>query len=597
MLERSHSGRRQAVARVRRAVWAHVLLAWLLLPGVLTAQARWTDADTRRVVDNTRELTLAPDLSGLSPAEHQVVSNLLEAGRIMQDLYEDQLHPDAARVRASLVAGSPQALLYRLFEGPIGTNGQNERAPFVPARPEMPGKNVYPWAMTRAELDAYLAAHPEARASILAPRSVVRRATAENLDGDLGTLAAHPGLLVLHADLQGRLQALRASPSEDVLYAVPYAVAYADRLGRVATLLRASADTVEEEDPDLASYLRLRSLDLQSSNYEGGDAAWVSGRFNHLNAQIGSYETYDDALYGVKAFYSLSLLVRDRERSDQLDAALTDIQSVEDALPYDHHKQVRSHIPVGVYNVVADFGQARGLNTASILPNDADHARKYGRTILLRYNIMTQPQLFEVSRNRFCAAVADKFCDDLTMDGSFQRTLWHEIGHYLGVDHTDDGRTLDQALGSVSNLYEEMKADLVSLFTAARLHDDGFYSDDELRAFYAAGILRVLQGVEPRPDEPYQTMELMQWNWYLEHDVLLFRDGRLSINYDRYHDAVEAMLREVLAIQSAGDVERAQAFIDRWTRWDPNLHGVIARAVGSAPGGGYYLVKYAALDG
>jgi hypothetical protein len=574
-----------------------LLLLGFALPRAVSAQAQWTDADTRRVVESTQELTLAPDLSKLSEAERQVVANLLEAGRLFQDLYEDQLHPDAAWARESVVEGAPEALLYRLFEGPVGTNGSNQRAPFLPVRPEMPGKNVYPFAMQRAELDAYLAAHPGERAALLAERSVVRRATGANLDQDLAALATSPGLSLLHADLRARLEQRRANPSRDVLYAVPYGVAYADRLGRISTLLRESADVIENEDHDLAAYLRLRSLDLLSSNYEAGDAAWVSGRFNNLNAQIGSYETYDDALYGVKAFYSLSLLVRDRQRSDALDDALTDIQSVEDALPYERTKRVRSQIPVGVYNVVADFGQARGLNTASILPNDAEHARKYGRTILLRYNIMTEPALFELSKNRFCAAVSERQCGDLTMDGNFQRTLWHEIGHYLGVDHTEDGRTLDEALASLSALYEEMKADLVSLFTANRLHEDGFYSDKELHTFYASGILRVLQTRQPRPDQPYQTMELMQWNWFLEHALLTLDNGRLSIHYDRYPEAVESLLREVLAIQAAGDIPRAQAFVDRWTRWDPELHGVVGRAMAGVPGGGYRLVRYAALDG
>ena len=29
-------------------------------------------------------------------------------------------------------------------------------------------------------------------------------------------------------------------------------------------------------------------------------------------------------------------------------------------------------------------------------------------------------------------------------------TLWHEVGHYLGVDSTKDGRDLDQALEKVN---------------------------------------------------------------------------------------------------------------------------------------------------
>ena len=573
------------------------MLLLATVPAPALAQGVWTEADTREVVDATTVLTLAPDLSHLRPGERAAVEKLLEAGRVFQELYEDQNHPDAAWARANLVADSDEALLYRLYRGPIGTNSFNQRAPFLAVRPETAGKNVYPLGVTRAEIEEWLSAHPAERDELLDVRRVVRRAAAAELDLDLAVLGANPGIALLHPGLEPRLRALRERPAGQGFYSVPYALAYADRLMHIRGLLLQAADTVEAEDRDFAAYLRLRATDLVTSSYEAGDAAWVSGSFANLNAQIGSYETYDDALYGTKAFFSLSLLARDRARSDELAAALTDIQAIENSLPYQRTKRVRSQIPVGVYNVIADFGQARGTNTATILPNDPDHARKYGRTILLRYNIMTEPTLFASARGRFCAAVVEAHCDELTMGGNFERTLWHEIGHYLGVDRTVDGRTLDDALASVSNLYEEMKADLVSLFAAEALHGSGYHTDEELRAVYASGIMRVLQPGEPRRDQPYQTMQLMQWNWYLDQGLLTLEGDRLRIHYDRYHDVVTSLLREVLEIQSAGDAARAEAFIDRWTTWSPEVHGAVARRLASAPGGGIRLVRYAALDG
>ena len=115
------------------------------------------------------------------------------------------------------------------------------------------------------------------------------------------------------------------------------------------------------------------------------------------------------------------------------------LQALEDSLPYDHHKKVREEIPVGVYDVVADFGQARGANTATILPNESYLARRYGRTILLRANIMREPNIFEGTSRAFAAAVGEDQARALTSDGNFYRTLWHEVGHYLGVDRTRDG--------------------------------------------------------------------------------------------------------------------------------------------------------------
>jgi len=582
------------LARLRPAVL--VLLGSLALAGSPLAQApAWTDADTRAVLDRSLTLTLSPDLSALTPAERTVVGKLVEAGELFQALYEDQRHADAAAARAGLAPGGDDATLYRLFQGPVGTTAENRRLAFLDVRPETPGKNVYPYGLAREELDAYLEAHPAEADDLLALRTVVRRATAEALDADLAVLGAHPGLGLLHPGLLDRLESLRRSPSG--FYAVPYAVAYAEPLLRIRTLLLEAAAAIEDEDGDLASYLRLRATDVLTGNYEAGDAAWVAGEFNGLNVQIGSYETYDDALYGVKAFYSLSLLARDQARSEALAGALTDVQEIENSLPYDRQKRVRSQIPVGVYNVVADFGQARGTNTATILPNEADHARKYGRTILLRYNILTEPTLFEQSKARFCAGVAPAHCDDLTLEGNFERTLWHEVGHYLGVDQTEDGRALGPALSPHADLIEEMKADLVSLFAARQLHASGYYTDEALRSVYAGGILRVLQTNPPRRDQPYQTMQLMQWNYFMANGLLAFdpASGRLSIDYTQYHEVVAGLLRDVLAVQSAGDAGAAGAFVDRWATWDDAMHGRIAGALRAAPSAAHRLVRYGSL--
>ncbi|MBA21596.1 MAG: hypothetical protein CMJ97_09540, partial [Planctomycetes bacterium] len=51
-------------------------------------------------------------------------------------------------------------------------------------------------------------------------------------------------------------------------------------------------------------------------------AAWVSGRFERLNAAVGAYETYDDHLLGQKAFHAVSILVRAPEASAELERAV-----------------------------------------------------------------------------------------------------------------------------------------------------------------------------------------------------------------------------------------------------------------------------------
>jgi hypothetical protein len=549
-------------------------------PGLDLARA-WSVEQTQPIVDKTLVVTLAPDLSHLTDGERAAVATLREAGEIFQHLYEEQRHRQAADARAALATyAGPGAdslrLLFRLFQGPIANTLDNERLPFLPVDPVQPGKTVYPWRIAKDEIEAFLAAHPDARDELLAPRTVVRRAADAELAADLAALDRHPALDTLHPGLRTRLEALRRAP--DGLYAVPYSVAYADALVRAHGLLFDAAAQVAGDDPEFAGYLRNRARDLLSDDYESGDAAWVTATFQHLNAQIGSYETYDDELYGTKTYFSYSILARRPAESDALIAALAGLQGFEDALPYAHHKRVRERIPVGVYDVIADYGQARGANTASILPNEAYLAQRYGRTILLRGNIMRDPALFTERNRAWETAVAPAHAAELTADGSFYRTLWHEVGHYLGVDTTRDGRNLDDALEDDASLLEEMKADLVSLFVADALHDSGYYDDTQLRSLYANGILRVLQNNRPRRDQPYQTMQLIQWNFFLEQKLLRFdaATGTLAIDHARYHDTVSALLGQILALQEAGDKAAADAFIDRYTTWDDALHGAIA---------------------
>lgn len=578
----------------------------------------WPLEKSQPIIDKTQTITLSPDLSKLVPGERTAVTKLLEVGKIFQRLYEDQRHAQALSSYSALQALANRSsdpatqnllTLYRLFQGPIATTLENKREPFLPVDPSPPGKNVYPWKLTKEEIEQWLATVPskdDRREEILELRSVVRIASLKNIQDDIGQLRKYPALATLHPNLNARLEALeltkrrrqpKTTGAQEGFYVVPYALAYANELMKAYALINDAANAVNKDDEEFARYLRNRARDLLTNDYESGDASWVTGQFKNINAQIGSYETYDDELYGVKTFFSLSLLLRRDQETTALRQAMKGLQALEDSLPYQHHKKVREDIPVGVYDVVADFGQARGGNTATILPNESYLARRYGRTILLRANIMRDTNIFEGTSRTYAAAVGEEQAKALTSDGNFYRTLWHEVGHYLGVDRTKDGRDLDEALQDNSNTLEEMKADLVSLFVAEALRKQGYYTDDQLRSVYASGILRVLQNNKPRRDQPYNTMQLMQWNFYLENGLLGFDPATktLQIHYDKYHDVVGKMLAKTLEIQHQGDKAAADRFIDQYAKWDDNLHGLVAANIRAQQKYRFRLFKYSAL--
>lgn len=566
----------------------------------------WSLEQASEVLEKTRNITLDPDLSSLTPAEKAATAKLIEAGTIFNRLYEDSIHPQAL---ASLDAlkeldkggKHTQALLdiYYRSKGPVTTNLDNQRVAILPISDEEPGKNVYPQGMTAEVMDAFLAKRPELAAGMLDLRTVVRDSTAENLKRDLGMLDHYGVLDVLHPGLRDRLEAIQNGTDNAPWYALPYSVRWAPDILKAYHLISAAADDVRTEDPDFAAYLSLRARDLLTDNYEGGDASWVRGQFKHLNAQIGSYEVYADSLYGVKSFWSMNVLLRDVEKSNELSAALGGLQTIQDSLPVGSARKIQQDIPVGVYNIIADFGQSRGGNTATILPNDSAHTRKYGRTILLRYNIMANPELFDGRQESFQAAVKAQFANDLTIDGPFYRTLWHEVGHYLGVDQTLDGRDLNEALTPWGSHYEELKADLVSGFTSAHWHATGAMSNEVYRSVQAASVLRVLQKSQPRTrEQPYQAMQLMQMNYFLKHGLLSFdpADAKLTIHYERYRDVISSMLGEVLKIQQKGDGQLASDFINRYITWTPDLHEKLAQNLRDASTYRFLMVRYKALD-
>src|SRR5438045_587094 len=130
----------------------------------------WPLERSRPISEKMQTVRLAPDLSQLSEGERKAVEKLLAVGQIFQSVYEQQRHARALAAQQELVQldrrlGAPEATqnlltLYRLNQGPIATTLENRREPFLPVEMTPAGQNVYPWGITKQEVDAFVAAHP-----------------------------------------------------------------------------------------------------------------------------------------------------------------------------------------------------------------------------------------------------------------------------------------------------------------------------------------------------------------------------------------------------------------------------------------------------
>ena len=71
-----------------------------------------------------------------------------------------------------------------------------------------------------------------------------------------------------------------------------------------------------------------------------------------------------------------------------------------------------------------------------------------------------------------------------------------------------------------------------------------------------------------------------------------------SMNIDalrEYRDAVGKLLTKVLELQYQGDKDAADQFIQRYTAWDENLHGAIARKLRDTALYRYWMFDYEVL--
>jgi hypothetical protein len=171
-------------------------------PGTLPT-GYWPIEKSQPIIDKTQSIRLAPDLAGLSAGERTAVEKLLKVGNIFQALYEKQRHPQALSAYEVLMqldkkSSSPatQNLLsiYRLNQGPIASTLENKREAFLPVDPIQPGKNVYPWKITKEQIEAAVKGSKGLREEVLDLRTVVRAAELKNIRNDIDIVRKYPAL-------------------------------------------------------------------------------------------------------------------------------------------------------------------------------------------------------------------------------------------------------------------------------------------------------------------------------------------------------------------------------------------------------------------
>src|SRR5207248_7587961 len=144
-------------------------------------------------------------------------------------------------------------------------------------------------------------------------------------------------------------------------------------------------------------------------------------------------------------------------------------------------------------------------------------------------NTTVHPEPFERIATRWQAVMAPVHHAELTPEGVFRQTTWHEVGHYLGPDTDRDGHSLESTLGEDAPPLEELKAELCSAFACFWLGRINAFTPSEVRAVIAYLVLGGLRPNRPLRSQPYPTIWLMLVNHLFEQGALRFADDGVHI--------------------------------------------------------------------
>src|SRR5689334_5810040 len=523
------------------------LLTFLLVSTIMaTAQKTPAPASSPNAAPSADELNqmaarfapvpLEVDLSSLSAGDKKALAKLIEAARLVNGVFLEQLWSGNTALYHKLQQdrsplGKARLHYFWINKGPWSEIDEHKAfLPGVPAK-KPAGANFYPEDMTREEFESWVKAHPDQKEQAEGFFTVVRR----------------------DANKQTKL--------------VPYSVEYKADLARAAKLLKEAAALTD--NASLKKFLTTRATAFGSNDYFESDMAWMD-LDAPVDVTIGPYETYNDELFGYKAAFEAYINVRDDKESARLAFLGEHLQEIENNLPEDPQYRVAklgAASPIRVVNEVFAAGDGgHGVQTAAYnLPNDDKVVQQKGAKRVMLKNI--QEAKFKQTLEPISKVVLQPAAQqDLSFELFFTHIVAHELTHGLGPHQIRVGGRDTNPRMELKELYsaiEEAKADVTGLFALQYLMTQadkgaiqaplphGPDAERQLYTTYLASSFRTLRfGLQ----DSHAKGMAVQFNYFLDKGAFVANaDGTFSVDLGKMKDAVAGLDRVLLTLEATGD--------------------------------------------
>lgn len=489
-----------------------------LTGGETTAE---TSIDER--LDKYTTVRLTADLSGLSDNQKAMIRLLIEAGKIMDELFWVEAYGENWQEFLSRLPDDRYRRFARINYGPWDRLEANE--PFIEGvGPKPAGANFYPADITKEEFES----------------------------ADL-------------PDKAGLYTFLRRD-DDGILYTIPYHEKFAGQVQRASDLLKQASELAE--DQGLKTYLTLRAQALLDDNYQPSDLAWMDMKDNPIDVVIGPIETYEDQLYGFKAAHEAYVLIKDMEWSERLAKYAQFLPELQRGLPVP--PEFKKETPgrdadLNAYDVVFYAGDCNaGSKTIAInLPNDEEVQLQKGTRRLQLKNAM-RAKFDKILLPISDVLIAEDQREHITFDAFFANTMFHEVAHGLGIKNVvNDTITVREALKEHASALEEGKADVLGLYMIKQLHEKGEL-EGELHDYYVTFMAGIFRSVRFGATSAHGRANMIRFNYFQDMGAFT-RDeatGAYSVNFDAFEEAVTSLSQEILTLQGEGNYEGVAELVD-----------------------------------
>ncbi|MGE5206843.1 MAG: dipeptidyl-peptidase 3 family protein [Chlamydiota bacterium] len=501
------------------------------------------------------------DVSGLSAGSRQALVKLIEAARILNDIYMQQLWSGDQALytrlkKERMPLGRARFHYFWINKGPW--DELNEFKAFIPGVPERKpaGANFYPADMTREQFESWVKALPEKDQE-----------------------QAKGFFTVIHWQSKGKLAW------------IPYSQEYRPELEHAAALLRQAATLTD--NASLRKFLLSRAAAFLSNDYYQSDLDWMD-LDSPLDITIGPYETYTDELLGYKAAFEAYVNLRDEKETQKLAAFAQHLQEIEDNLPEApqyRRPKLGALAPIRVVDEILSAGDgAHGVQTAAYnLPNDERVVQQKGSKRVMLKNIQEakfEAALIPISR-RVLPPAEQK---DVSFEMFFTHTVAHELMHGLGPQQIKaQGRDTSprKELKELYSAIEEAKADVTGLFALQYMMDHaqqmgltGVLPSDEAaqRQLYTTFLASAFRSIRFGLNEAHGEGTAVQLNYLLDKGGFVANpDGTFSVNMAKVKDAVRDLDHEFLTIEAEGNYAGAKQMLDHYGVIRPEVQKALDR--------------------